>query len=453
MSAITAASESEQATYDPVSQLDSYEYLDGKDGREPGWFKQLLWWCAGADATLLKHCPRSDHVKEEGIGGTVLATALLAALSGGYAFYTVFSPKVGFALSGPQQALDTHTLLISIIFATVWSAIILNLDRFVVSSTGHGDGTDDITWKELWRAVPRLLLAIIIGFSLSKPLEIRIMKTEIEAQLEKDQRDYASDGVKEVQAAFDVKKADLTKKIAEAEAKIKEKEALLEKMRMEVVEQGKVVGKEAAGESGSGKYGKGPGYQAKKEAFDKLEAAFQSAEKRLAGEQNQLALDIKEADKELDRATKARDDGVLSKKDQSHALDGLVNRMEIAHRISPVATWALMLLLMTVEVVPIFFKMMLTKGPYDYLVENQKELVKARYAIETIAIAKPGKAAESEEKKTFNQAETVREFQVGQLQVEQNLTRVAQEVFSDQVQADIRTNPGKYMSPSDSKPG
>lgn len=66
--------------------------------------------------------------------------------------------------------------------------IIFNLDRFIVSSTGKGDGTDSITWKEFFQALPRLLIALILGFTISKPLELKIIETEINVQLRKEQQ-------------------------------------------------------------------------------------------------------------------------------------------------------------------------------------------------------------------------------------------------------------------------
>ena len=47
-----------------------------------GPLSRFLWFCAGADASLLAHCPHSDRVKYQGIGGIVLATAVLAFTSG-----------------------------------------------------------------------------------------------------------------------------------------------------------------------------------------------------------------------------------------------------------------------------------------------------------------------------------------------------------------------------------
>jgi hypothetical protein len=65
----------------------------------------------------------------------------------------------------------------SLIFGIVWGLIIFNLDRFIVSSTGKGDGTDKITWREVGQALPRIIIALILGFAISAPLEIKILES------------------------------------------------------------------------------------------------------------------------------------------------------------------------------------------------------------------------------------------------------------------------------------
>lgn len=150
------------------------------------WFTKFLWWCAGADKVFLELSPMKDRVKYAGIGGIVFCTGLLAAFSGGYAFYTIFSPK-GEAVHDSFLHLDS--ILPAVIFAIVWGMIILNLDRFIVSSTGKGDGTDKITLGEFGRAIPRILIALILGIAISAPLEVRILKSEIDAELQKKTRE------------------------------------------------------------------------------------------------------------------------------------------------------------------------------------------------------------------------------------------------------------------------
>lgn len=53
-----------------------------------GLLNEFLWICAGVDRKVLRQCP-TDYAKYAGIGGTILFTALMAMLSGGYALFTV----------------------------------------------------------------------------------------------------------------------------------------------------------------------------------------------------------------------------------------------------------------------------------------------------------------------------------------------------------------------------
>lgn len=52
-------------------------------------FENLFLWSSGASPEILKHVP-SEKSKYFGIGGTILFTAMMATLAGGYAFYTAF---------------------------------------------------------------------------------------------------------------------------------------------------------------------------------------------------------------------------------------------------------------------------------------------------------------------------------------------------------------------------
>jgi hypothetical protein len=54
-----------------------------------GWLNEFLWICAGANRRILRQC-RTEYAKYAGIGGTILFTALMAMISGGYALYFVF---------------------------------------------------------------------------------------------------------------------------------------------------------------------------------------------------------------------------------------------------------------------------------------------------------------------------------------------------------------------------
>jgi hypothetical protein len=122
----------------------------------------FLWWCAGAYQDLLKDCP-SEQTKYAGLGGVLLATFVLAALSAGYAIYSVFNDPVW-----------------AVLFAIIWGLIIFNFDRFLVA-TMRKYGVS--LRKQIWMATPRIALALLIGFTIARPLELKIFEKEIDVQI------------------------------------------------------------------------------------------------------------------------------------------------------------------------------------------------------------------------------------------------------------------------------
>ena len=137
-------------------------------------FTYFLWWCSGVVIPVLERIP-SDHSKYFGIGGAIFATWTLATLSGGYALF--------FMLNDIPAA---------IIGGLMWGWVIFNLDRFITSSMKKkGDSLQPIYFfgrigqflSELMPALPRLFIAIIIGYSISIPLELKLFEREVNEEL------------------------------------------------------------------------------------------------------------------------------------------------------------------------------------------------------------------------------------------------------------------------------
>ena len=121
-----------------------------------------MWWCAGAHEDLLKDYP-SEHSKYVGLGGVILATFVLASLSAGYAIYSVFD--------NPWWA---------VAFGCIWGLIIFNFDRFLVA-TMRKYGVSRA--KQMAMAIPRMLLALLIGITIARPLELKIFEKEINTKV------------------------------------------------------------------------------------------------------------------------------------------------------------------------------------------------------------------------------------------------------------------------------
>jgi predicted nucleic acid-binding Zn-ribbon protein len=142
-----------------------------------GFLNEFLWVCAGVDRKVLRQCP-TDYAKYAGIGGTILFTALMAMLSGGYALFTVFDSK--FTAIG---------------FGVFWGLLIFNLDRFIVN-TMYSDGKVTISWREFYCGLPRIIMAIFLGIVISTPLELKIFEDAIDIRIEQDKSALLDDRVK-----------------------------------------------------------------------------------------------------------------------------------------------------------------------------------------------------------------------------------------------------------------
>ena len=405
---------------------------------------KFLWWCAGADRQILLQCPMADRVKYGGIGGIVFCTGLLAAFSGGYAFYTIFSPK-GDAVN--LDPIDMASVIGSALFAIIWGLIILNMDRFIVSSTGKGDGTDAITGKEFVQALPRIIIAIILGFAISSPLEVRILKTEINAELQNKQDDYLmtlnikTDSITNLQMKN--KKTDLSK----VENEIKGIEQNFEKQRIEILDGRKRLEDEIAGRIGSGKAGEGPAAKAQKENLNKQEIELQDKKKAKESEIIALKERYTRINNEVDLLDKGRDEKYKKNQLIAHQLDGLMERIHISHAIGGVVPWLIFLVLLSIEAGPIFFKMMMNKGVYEYLVDNNKERFKAHSGVVVIDQLVHGKdGVNHAERIDYLEVEKEIEAKKMQLEKQSDLTSVIIDKWHTKKKDDINTNPESYYT-------
>lgn len=146
---------------DNQQEANLYTYDSFGEQKKPS-DTRFLWWCAGAHQQLLKQYP-SEQTKYSGLGGVILATFVLASLSAGYAMHTVF-----------------NNWPLTIFFAITWGLIIFNFDRFLVS-TMRKYGVSKR--NQVWMAVPRIILALLIGLTIARPLELKIFEKEINTKV------------------------------------------------------------------------------------------------------------------------------------------------------------------------------------------------------------------------------------------------------------------------------
>lgn len=126
----------------------------------------FLVWLAGADEDVLAGCSRADHAKYAGIGTLILLPGLLGTVSMMFALTTVLNFHPAVALP----------------FALGWGLAIICIDRVFVVTMTRGQS---------WLAIPRILLALLLGFVISTPFVLQIFRPEIEQQIVKIQNQQA----------------------------------------------------------------------------------------------------------------------------------------------------------------------------------------------------------------------------------------------------------------------
>ncbi|RXG29871.1 DUF4407 domain-containing protein [Leeuwenhoekiella marinoflava] len=408
---------------------------------QPSKIMKLFWKAAGGDAFILSQATYSDQIKYFCLGGIVVATAIMAGLSGGYAFYTIFRPKditenqyveTGFTsanqvienTSAIQEVTDIPTVLTAILFGIIWGLIIYNIDRFIVTSTGKGDGTEAITWGELKGALPRLIMGIIIAVSISKPLEIRILKGEIDRHLSSIQKDFYKNEIEKVKETDKATLVQLDSDIASYKQRLNEYQDDYDRLQ-EKIEY----------ENSNG------GCRGKCDEFKRQQAKIQEKINEIKGDLSYQSLLDERKNLLADEKDKFKD---IEK--EAKLLDGLAIRIGLAEEEYPAVSWFLTLLFLAIELTPIFFKLMLIKSPYDYMSDNYKQLELAENGIYVEEDYYEDKEGVQRELVRYLAAEKhineKKEFLDAQLRI----TKYAIEKFEEQEKKKIDENPESFIT-------
>ena len=354
--------------------------------------------CSGVNPDILEKCPKHEATIQAGIGGIILGTAALAFISGGYALYTIFK--------NPWAACC---------FGLLWALVIFNIDRYFIGSikkTGK-------FWSELQSCLPRLVLAVLIGLTISEPLKLELFRSEIEESLDiklKDKKTVVSTGF-DRQAALsnDARKANDQERekrregadrlCRNSQAPLYSKIALLDKemANKDRVKQSRYdlyLG-ECSGRAGTGMRGDGPECMRTREAYEaaleEWRMAVAEADAKIAGLRKDIAVlgstrlaERAKADSEWQWKNNRLDqkDAAISQK-KNEALqhlehissDGFLSRFialkDLVNRNPEllVMYFIVSLLFIFVEVAPVMSKMMRAEGPYDYVLKRIDEEV------------------------------------------------------------------------------
>lgn len=298
--------------------------------------------CSGSDTQILSECAPGEQTKYAGIGATVFFTAVMAAIAGSYALYTVFD-----------------NIFTAIFFGLIWGLLIFNLDRFIVSTIKKRHDF----FAEIIQATPRILLAIIIAIVISKPLELKIFEKEINQVLLEEKNQMTLDNKEQLALQFTPQQTAISSEISELKQEVIDKEASVNALYDTYIA-------EAEGTAGTEKLGKGPVYKEKREKHDAELAALQE----LKTTNNER---ISTLETQLSNLGAAYEEKVAESQPVINGFDGLMARVNALNKLPWLPSFFIFLLFLAIETSPIIAKLLTPKGPYDYKLATQEGAIKA----------------------------------------------------------------------------
>ncbi|MFI6227918.1 DUF4407 domain-containing protein [Micromonospora echinospora] len=344
-------------------------------------------WLSGADLATLQKCP-SERGKFVGVGGVVLTTAVMAAVSFAFALHTGAHAPLPVAIGA----------------ALLWGLAIMNLDRWLVTATHRRERW----YQNLVIALPRFVLAIIIGAVISTPLVLWIFQSEIETELKVLQARAHSDFQEQLNNDVRLKEipelqASVTRLQAIADgtardavpptAEIVKLRTEFEKLDQEAVRLQNDATNELDGDGGTRIKGNGPVYQRKQALATRARSQANAAKKKLDAAETTFLANSEEAIAKARESAKTelgqkrdRLGSLLAEKqtreeqfDERNERPGILARLDALSSLTSRTTTlqtaylALLLFITAIEVLPVLVKFLMNLGPptlYDRILAD-----------------------------------------------------------------------------------
>ncbi len=141
----------------------------------------IVLFCGGANVKFLReNCPNERH-KFYPIGLGVIVTASLAFISMMFATHSIWNID------------SLKSEIGAIMFSLFWAFAIFTIDWGLIKTMRKSKIEDPSIYDRLRNLIPiifRLAVALIISFSISRPLEVKIYEKRLRAQIEKDRQEF-----------------------------------------------------------------------------------------------------------------------------------------------------------------------------------------------------------------------------------------------------------------------
>lgn len=297
---------------------------------------------AGSDLRILAQCPH-EVSRHSRVGAIIISTALLAFVSMFFAVQTI-----------------SDSTIIGLFTGILWGIVIFNLDSYIVASFKKNDSK----WTEFKVLLPRLILALILGCSISIPMELKFFETEINDEIISLKAERQGENQIKANSEYNSRIQPFSEERNRLVAENVSLQKQIDDANTEIGTLNDKMAREKSGKGLTGQAGKGDAYKdlevqrdfIKDTKIPQLISAnspkIQSNLTRIQVLDNQIAL-------------------VPKPSPESVKLTGLSSQMEALKRLTSrnsyvfIAYWVFFLLIIGIETAPIFVKFFTPKGSYD----------------------------------------------------------------------------------------
>ncbi|MEI7614644.1 MAG: DUF4407 domain-containing protein [Betaproteobacteria bacterium] len=265
--------------------------------------QQFFLWLAKTDIKAIAHCTPEALMGQTTLGAMVLLTGIMAFGSSFFTVWSIVDGQFSFALMVP----------------IIYASAIMMFDRELV---GFVPDLEDGLLKKFLKMTPRLAFAVVLGYAIAIPVEMKVFERRIESEVMRVVKERNKESMETQQNA--------KVEIAAAKAELKDKVAYF---KQEIARVQKLMNIEFLDRNG-----RGPRYESFQSEKEKLQAQYEAAEAeyvKFSGTTSQLSVVTAEGDKvtkeynELRRDLLARAEALERIRASSSAANGLAGLLTV----------------------------------------------------------------------------------------------------------------------------
>jgi hypothetical protein len=291
--------------------------------------------CAGSDEDILKRCPRSEHIKHAGFGALVLVPATLGLFSMTYAISTFVKSPYLYVLAG-----------------IVWAGIVFIFDRFIISTfRKKGSILKDISSLTF---LSRVVFSAFVGIAVAHPLVLLYFHESIEVNMD----EVAHAKVDSIENVYQLQRESLQLQTDTIDRNLI---AISDTIHtQEGILHDEIKGVVRGDDRTTGRAGEGPTFKydtayLNRLYYDLVQTKQQNEAKKT---ENNIAI-IK-----LDSARQSKINRLTFSRDYLERENAL-SRLTASNSIIRITTWFLILFFILVDILPVTWKGLTSRGPCD----------------------------------------------------------------------------------------